>query len=132
MILAVATLVVTLSADALAATEKAAAAVDCKSDATYAEISKKDLQHALDSKTAFVIDVNSDDSYKEHHVPGAIHFKSTKNFAKALPADKNAMLVSYCGGPACTAWKKAATEACKLGYTNVRHFKDGISGWVKN
>jgi rhodanese-related sulfurtransferase len=42
------------------------------------------------------------------------------------------MIVAYCGGPACTAWKKAAQDACKLGYTNIKHFKEGISGWKKD
>lgn len=105
---------------------------DCKNESNYAHISKDELQKAVNAKSAFVVDVNSADSFKEHHVPTAIHFASTKDFAKALPADKNAMIVAYCGGPQCTAWKKAAIEACKLGYTNIRHFTDGISGWIKN
>ena len=105
---------------------------NCKNEETFHHISKAELQKAIDDKSAFIVDVNSKESYAEHHVPTAIHFGATPNFAKALPADKNAMIVAYCGGPSCTAWKKAATEACNLGYTHVRHFKDGISGWVKN
>jgi rhodanese-related sulfurtransferase len=103
----------------------------CKSEEHYPLITKAELQKAIDAKTAFIVDVNSSESFKEHHVPTAIHFGSTKNFAKALPADKNEMIVAYCGGPQCTAWKKAAEQACKLGYTNIHHFKDGISGWIK-
>ena len=46
-----------------------------------------------------------------------------------LPADKNALIVAYCGGPKCGAWKKAAKAAAALGYTNIKHFSGGISGW---
>lgn len=110
----------------------AQAATDCKNEAAYPIISKTELKTVADSKTATIFDVNSAESFKEAHVPGAVHFGShEKDFAKLLPADKNALIVAYCGGPKCTAWLKAAKEACQLGYTNIKHFKDGISGWKK-
>jgi len=31
----------------------------------------------------------------------------------------------------CNAWQKAATAACEMGYTNIRHFSPGITGWNK-
>jgi rhodanese-related sulfurtransferase len=46
-----------------------------------------------------------------------------------LPADKAALVVAYCGSPKCGAYKKAANAAVQLGYTNVKHFSGGISGW---
>ena len=105
----------------------------CANEETYPLINKADLQKAAESKSAFIVDVNSDSSYKKAHVPGAIHYGSHKNdFAKLLPADKNKLIVSYCGGPQCSAWKKAAEDACKQGYKNIRHFKEGISGWTKS
>ena len=105
---------------------------DCKKEETYQEISKADLQKLVAEKAVFAIDVNSDESFKEEHVPGAIHFSANeKNFAQVLPKDKNAAIVAYCGGVQCTAWKKAAEKACELGYTNIKHFKEGITGWKK-
>jgi rhodanese-related sulfurtransferase len=106
--------------------------VDCKNENLYKEISKDELKKDIESNSIFAIDVNGKDSYAEHHIGNAIHFGSTKDFAKALPADKNAPIVAYCGGPSCTAWKKAAMAACKLHYVNIRHYKGGISEWVKN
>lgn len=104
----------------------------CDDDSNYPEISYADLKTAAEKKEATVIDVNSKESFEGAHVTNAIHYGTVKgNFAKELPADKNAMIVAYCGGPACTAWKKAAKDACKLGYTNIKHYKDGISGWKK-
>lgn len=109
-----------------------AAAPDCANEATFPEISKAELQQKLDEKSVFVVDVNGTKSYKKAHVPTAVDYAVTKaNFAKTLPADKNALVVAYCGGPSCGAWKTAATEACKMGYTNVKHFKEGIKGWTE-
>jgi len=48
-----------------------------------------------------------------------------------LPADKAALVVAYCGGPKCMAYQAGADAAMKLGYTNVKHFPGGISGWKK-
>jgi rhodanese-related sulfurtransferase len=46
-----------------------------------------------------------------------------------LPADKGALVVAYCGSPSCGAYAQAAAAAVKLGYTNVRHYPGGLSGW---
>ena len=48
-----------------------------------------------------------------------------------LVATLYALIVAYCGGPKCMAYKAAATAALKLGYTNVKHLPDGIKGWVQ-
>jgi rhodanese-related sulfurtransferase len=111
-------------------TSQAAEKTDCNKESHYPLITKSELKNVAESKSATIFDVNSEESFEKSHVPGAIHFESHKtDFAQMLPKDKNAMIVAYCGGPQCTAWKMAAKEACKLGYTNVRHFKEGISGW---
>jgi rhodanese-related sulfurtransferase len=122
--------VAVMFASQIALANSPAATVDCKDDARYPEVSKTDLTQHVEKKTAFVIDVNSASSFKKTHVPTAIHFAANKgNLETVLPVDKNTLIVAYCGGPKCTAWKDAAQAACKLGYTNVRHFKGGISGW---
>lgn len=105
----------------------------CADDAHYPLIDKKELGTLVSNKDSkiFVIDANGRKSFEKNHVPGAVHYDAIKkNFAKALPQDKNTMIVAYCGGPLCEAWKKSAEEACNLGYTNIRHFKAGISGWT--
>lgn len=105
----------------------------CDSEFHYSEIGKKELTKVSADKTAFVIDVNSAESFKKNHVTNAVHFESIRGqFAKSLPTDKNKLIVAYCGGPKCGAWMKAASEACKLGYKNIKHYKGGIQGWVKN
>ncbi len=112
--------------------QRSFAATDCNNEEHYPIVSKTELTQLVNSKTAFVIDVNGEESFKSSHVQGAVHFSEVeKKFASVLPADKNALIVAYCGGPQCTAWKKAAAKACEMGYTNIKHFKDGISGWNK-
>ena len=106
--------------------------VDCNSDATYGEVTKSELKQLIADKKVFLVDVNSQESYNKNRIPGAIHFASQTDFSKVLPQDKGSLIVAYCGGVMCTAWKKAAMAACKSSYTNVKHFKGGITGWLKD
>ena len=98
----------------------------------YPDISIKDLQAAIKAGKVAVIDVNGAGSFKKGHIPTAIHFSSkSKGLAKLLPKDKKTLVVAYCGGPGCSAYKRGASAAEKLGYTNVKHLSAGISGWKK-
>ncbi len=97
----------------------------------YPDISVAEVKAAIKAKKITLIDVNGSDSYAKKHVPGALNFDEVeKDLAKALPADKDALIVAYCGGPKCSAYKAAADAAGKLGYKNVKHMSAGISGWV--
>jgi rhodanese-related sulfurtransferase len=117
----------------VAAANQAAPQADCANESNYPEISKTELKQVAEKKEAFIIDVNSAESFKKAHVPGAVHFGTQKDkLGKLLPKDKNALVVAYCGGPMCDAWKEAAQDACKMGYKHVKHFKGGISGWLKD
>jgi rhodanese-related sulfurtransferase len=98
--------------------------------AEFPDISIADLKQAIADKKVTVIDVNGAASYKEGHVPTAVDFETQgASLASVLPADKGALVVAYCGGPQCSAYKAAANAAEKLGYTNVKHLSAGISGW---
>ncbi|HBJ84276.1 MAG TPA: sulfurtransferase [Verrucomicrobiales bacterium] len=90
-----------------------------------------DLKQAIADKKVTVIDVNGPSKYAEGHVPGAVDFSSKgADLASVLPADKGALVVAYCGGPQCSAYKAAAKKAAELGYTNVKHLSAGRSGWL--
>jgi rhodanese-related sulfurtransferase len=96
----------------------------------FADITIPELKKAIAAKSVTVIDVNPADSYKAGHIPTAIHFEKEKaTLEKSLPAEKNALIVAYCGGPKCQAYQDAAKKAKELGYTNVKHLSAGISGW---
>ena len=105
----------------------------------YADISIADLKAAIAAKKVTLVDVNGDDSYKEGHIPGAILFEGKDKLAKELPADKASLVVAYCGGPSCNAYRSAAKAAASgtvgpgtdswmaqcTGETN----RTGVSGW---
>jgi rhodanese-related sulfurtransferase len=96
----------------------------------YPDISINELKSAISEKKVTIIDVNGSDSYSSGHIPGAIDFQTVKaELASKLPADKNALVVAYCGGPTCGAYAAAAKAASELGYKNVKHLSAGISGW---
>mgnify|MGYP000143620093 CR=1 FL=1 len=98
----------------------------------YPDISISELQKAIKSGNVAIIDVNGGRTYENGHIPSAIHFSSVgKKLSKSLPKDKNTLIVSYCGGPGCRAYKRGADAAAKLGYKNIKHLSAGISGWKK-
>jgi rhodanese-related sulfurtransferase len=98
--------------------------------AEYPDISIADLKTAIAEKKVTVIDVNGSDSYAAGRVPTSIDFQAKGGeLEKLLPADKDALIVAYCGSPKCSAYKKAANKAKELGYTNVKHLSAGKAGW---
>jgi rhodanese-related sulfurtransferase len=100
--------------------------------AEFPDISIAELKKAIAEKKVTVIDVNGGESYKNGHIPTALNFASVQgDLASALPKDKDALIVAYCGGPSCNAYTRAANAATKLGYTNVKHLSAGISGWLQ-
>jgi rhodanese-related sulfurtransferase len=97
----------------------------------FPDISVKEVKNLIKEKKVTLIDVNGSDSYAKRHVPTALDFDSIeKDLVKHLPADKDALIVAYCGGPKCKAYQAAANAAEKLGYKNVKHMSAGIAGWV--
>ena len=105
-------------------------AADSAAPSKIGDISLAELKAAISAGKVTLIDVNGTNSYASGHIPGAIDFAVSKDkIASQLPADKSALVVAYCGSPSCGADKKAANAAVKLGYTNVKHFSGGISGW---
>lgn len=118
-----------MEAEPKAAGEKPAC-MACDECPDFKAISVADLKTAIADKKVTLLDANGSESFLKGRLPGAIDFTANKaDLAKVLPADKASLIVAYCGGPKCGAWKGAAAAAAKLGYTNVQHFAGGLSGW---
>ncbi len=100
----------------------------------YPDISIGDLEKAIKAGKVVVIDVNGAKSFtKRGHIPTAVSFKDAKSLAKQLAkSKKDTLVVAYCGGPTCNAYKRGASAAADLGFKNVKHLSAGISGWIKN
>ena len=99
----------------------------------YPDISIGDLEKAIKAGKVVVIDVNGAKSFtKRGHIPTAVSFKDAKSLAKQLAkSKKDTLVVAYCGGPTCNAYKRGASVAAELGFKNVKHLSAGISGWIK-
>jgi rhodanese-related sulfurtransferase len=69
--------------------------------------------------------------YDKGHIPMAVSIPDTyfdKMTAK-LPADKDTLLIFYCGGLKCKLSHKSAFKAEKLGYTNIKVFAEGYPAY---
>jgi len=72
-------------------------------------------------------------TFGKAHIPGAkpAHPKDG-NFLSLLPANKNTLLVFYCGGATCPFTAAAVDLAGKAGYTNIKGYQAGLPGWIKS
>ena len=71
--------------------------------------------------------------YDKGHIPGAVSIPDTyfDKMVDKLPANKEALLIFYCGGLKCKLSHKSAYKAEALGYTNVKVFAKGFPGYMK-
>ncbi len=69
--------------------------------------------------------------YDKGHIPTAISIPDMQfdQLKAELPADKDHLMVFYCGGLACKLSHKSAAKAIALGYTNVKVFAEGYPAW---
>ena len=62
----------------------------------FADISVNEVNKLAESKSAVIIDVNGDESFKAGHVPCALNFAAIKdNLAASLPKKKDVFIVAY-------------------------------------
>lgn len=107
------------------------------------EVITIDQAKGLVGKAQF-FDMRSAVNFGKGHIKGAValpydnksdnapNFDATKdkfNVAK-LPSDKSTTIVFYSDGP--SGWKsyKAAIQAAKMGYKNVKWMREGTTGWM--
>ena len=61
-------------------------------------ISPDQVEKMLGAPDLNVFDVNVDELWQKHHLPGAVHV-GERDLATLLPRDKATRLVFYCSGP---------------------------------
>jgi rhodanese-related sulfurtransferase len=102
----------------------------------YKNIVKADFvkQVADGKKMGLIVDSRPKmKKFDKGHIPGSISLPFSQ-FAKMkgmLPADKNMLVVFYCGGLKCPLSHKSAFAAEKLGYKNIKVFAEGYPAWKK-
>jgi rhodanese-related sulfurtransferase len=98
----------------------------------YPDISISELEEAIKKGDVILLDVNGSSSYAKGHIPGAIDFRANKDkIASLLGDNKDKLVVAYCGGPTCSAYKAGAQAAEEAGFKNIKHLSAGISGWLQ-
>jgi rhodanese-related sulfurtransferase len=70
--------------------------------------------------------------YVKGHIPMAVSIPDSQfdKMTDKLPANKDSLLIFYCGGLKCKLSHKSAMKAEKLGYTNVKVFAEGYPKWM--
>ncbi len=81
-----------------------------------------------------IIDVRSLKEYKYNHVPGAINIPGPglKTLTRRLPKDKSTPIIVYAGGDRFSPADSAFNTLLKMGYTNLKLFRGGMSEWLDN
>lgn len=109
-------------------TEEQPATVDVP-EAIYHKITAEEARDKMQSEESFILlDVRTDEEYKEQHIDGAIMIPDTEISERAeteLP-DKDALILVYCRSGRRSAL--AANELVNQGYTNIYDF-GGIIDW---
>ena len=109
------------------------AAVSFTSTGKFPDISVTELKKAMTEQRVILIDMNGSVAFAKGHIPTAIDYVASKDKMEQLldNQDRDTLVVAYCGGPSCNAYKKGASKAKELGFTNIKHLSAGISGWMQ-
>lgn len=100
----------------------------------YSEIDTNVAKAIFDKKSqALFIDARPYGKFAGSTIVGSIGVPDTKfdEYAKLMPVDKKAMIVTFCGGYACHKSHAVANKLVKLGYTNVKVYAAGFPEWKK-
>lgn len=96
-------------------------------------ITRQELWDLVASDAEFtLIDALPREYYDQRHLPGALNLieAEAEALADQLLPDKSAAIVTYCSNAACGNSQAVASRLERLGYTNVRKYRDGIEDWV--
>lgn len=80
----------------------------------------------------FLFDSRPLPRFQEGSIPTAVNlpFPAFDKLAgKLLPKEKDALVIFYCAGPSCNMSPGSADKAKKIGYTNLKVYKDGMPAW---
>ncbi|MDD2851099.1 MAG: rhodanese-like domain-containing protein [Desulfuromonadaceae bacterium] len=80
----------------------------------------------------FLFDSRPLPRFQDGSIPTAVNlpFPAFDKLAeKLLPKDKNALVIFFCQGVTCNMSPGSANKARKLGYTNIKVYKDGMPAW---
>lgn len=96
-------------------------------------VSTSELKDKIDRGEAYhLIDVLAPESYEARHLPTAANVPYGPDFVSKineLGISKDSEIIVYCTSPSCGASPAAEAALEKAGFTNVAHYKGGLTGW---
>jgi ArsR family transcriptional regulator len=88
------------------------------------------LRERLDSGRPLEFwNVQTDKWFTGEMIPGSRRVPLDTIARDTVNVPMDAEIVTYCAGPQCSQSTQAAQKLIELGYTNVRAFTGGLSGW---
>jgi rhodanese-related sulfurtransferase len=95
------------------------------------KLSTEEAKKVYDSGKALFIDARGAKLYQKGTIMGAFNMPTKKFKANAglLPADKKALIISFCNGVKCEKSDVLAGMLIKAGYTNVKVYPGGYPEW---
>jgi rhodanese-related sulfurtransferase len=96
-------------------------------------ITRDELQAAIANGDVTVVDALPASYFEQQHLPGAVNLyveEAARRAAEVLP-DKDAAIVTYCSNQSCPNSEGVARTLTRLGYTDVRKYREGIQDWVE-
>jgi len=94
-----------------------------------------ELQPRLANGGLVLIDARPAESYRLHHIPGAISIPpetAEEEFLKLIaPYPKNQPIVVYCASISCHVARALAQHLASLGYTQVEDFEGGMAEYLQ-
>ncbi|MEN3358467.1 MAG: hypothetical protein V7637_2449 [Mycobacteriales bacterium] len=95
-------------------------------------ITRDQLEAEIAAGAVTVVDALGGEYYAKQHLPGAIPLVEADVADKAgeLLPDEAAAIVTYCSNPACPNSGRVAERLTRLGYSNVRTYREGIEDWT--
>lgn len=94
----------------------------------YNKISAEEAKEIMDTEEVIILDVRTEEEYKEGHIEGALLIPdyNLKDLAESELPNKDDKILVYCKSG--NRSKSASKTLIDLGYTNVYDF-GGISSW---
>ena len=100
---------------------------------SYIELDAKVAKKMFDAQAALFIDARPFGKFAKSTIIGSINVPDTKfeKFAKFMPVDKKAPIITFCGGLKCHKSHAVANKLVALGYSNVKVLASGFPYWKK-
>lgn len=96
-------------------------------------ITTSELKEKINNNEKIILlDVQNEENFVQKHLPGAINIPANQLDSRKneLPRDKEIIVIG--AGEKfdiCQICEKAAESLISFGFSNIRHYKEGIAGW---